>query len=616
MKPSLQHRQKVLSLGLLALTLVALAGVFAHGNALRYFLADTARRGDSTMQLAAISLRGEMERYEHLPELIAQYAIIRDLAASPEDPAMVSRANAYLKDTQILLGASDIYFMDLTGRTRAASNFDTPISFVDGNFAYRPYFFNAVQGGAGRFYALGNNSGKRGYYFGAPVRVGGQIAGVLVVKIDLDAIERAWRGGDYEVVVTDPSGILFLSSNPEWLFTALTPLTPTQRAGLAETRRYLDQPLPPFPLQRASQRYDQHLMRVGAGNAARDYLALEQPMPEADWTLRVLVETASARRQALTAAVLVMLSLGLGGMGLAVVLQRRARLRERLHLQQEARSHLERRVEERTRELAAVNRQLEGEVTERRQAEENLRQAQDDLIQAGKLAALGQMSAALSHEFNQPLGAARTFADNALVLLDRGREAEARGNLARIQSLIDRMSAISKHLRSFARAPGRRLSLVSLPEAVEAALEIAHLRLGAVGADLTIDIPKDLPRVVAGPVRLQQVLLNLLTNAADAVEGGADRRVHLAAQIQGDIVRITLRDHGPGVPQELTDRIFDPFFSTKGVGDGLGLGLSISFNIVKDFGGYLRVEAAPGGGALFIIELHTDLAAILGQAAQ
>ena len=463
------------------LSVVLAAGYFAYAQATRVFLDDTARRGDNTLQLVATTLNGQMARFERLPLLIGDDAIIRAIARAPLNPDVIDLANSFLRNTQQLLGASDIYFMDTAGITRVSSNFDQPTPFVGGDFSFRPYFIDAVKGGQGRFFALGTTSGKRGYYFSAAVRVAGQIAGVLVVKIDLDAAEDAWRGGDDILLVTDPDGVVFLSSRPDWLFTTLVPLTPAQQATLADNRRYDTVTLKPFPAT-SEARIDGH--RLLSVQQRATYLVLDKLMPEAGWTIRILLKTASARRQALTVAIVVMLGLGLGGMALAVVLQRRARLRERLSIQQTAQNQLERRVTERTFELAGVNRRLEAEVAERRQAEQNLRQAQDDLIQAGKLAALGQMSAALSHEYAQPLAAARTYADNAIVFLDRDQPEGARSNIGRILSLIERMASIAKHLRSFARSPGQKLSVVDLPEAIEAAAEIAQLRLKTAGATL------------------------------------------------------------------------------------------------------------------------------------
>lgn len=579
------------------------AGAITYSQSLERLLGDTARRGENTLQLAELALRGQMERFERLPELIAEHALVKAIAEDPLDGGVADIANRYLQSIQQLLGASDIYFMGLDGMTRAASNFDADKPFIGRNFAFRPYFTDAVSGGEGRFYALGTTSGKRGYYFGAPVRVGGDILGVLVVKIDLDGVEQAWRGSEYQVMVTDPDGIVFLSSNPGWRFTALSPLTPAQRAGIAVHRRYADLALPALPVATTKMQSGQQLITLAETVSSREYLMVARPVTEADWTIRVMLDTAPARIQAFSLALVVMLALGLAMMGFAVVIQRRARLRDSLRLQLAARSQLEQRVSERTYELAEVNMRLEAEVAERIVAEANLRQAQTDLVQAGKLAALGQMSAALSHEINQPLGAARTYADNALVLMDRDRLSEARHNLTRILSLIDKMSAISGHLRSFARAPHQKLRDVSVAEVIEAACEITKARLRAAKVKLVVDMTPDVPCVIGGPVRLQQVLVNLLTNAADAVEGMEDRRVEVVVRKTAAGVRISVRDYGGGVAPGLPERIFDPFFSTKGVGKGLGLGLSISYNIIRDFGGNLHLGMVDPG-AEFIIDLQ------------
>ncbi len=585
-------RKTLASIGVAIAIVLALAGVLTHQNALRLALADTERRGDNTLQLANTTLTGQLARYERLPPLIARQAVVRALAANPKNSESVAEANVYLKEIQRQLGASDIYFMDLQGTTRAASNFDTETSFIEGNFAFRPYFFDALAKGDGRFYAIGTTSQKRGYYFGAPVMIEGRAAGVVAFKVDLDSIEEAWRGGDYEILVTDPEGVIFLASQRDWLFSATQPLTAPQRLRLEETRRYADVTVRDLPVTKRDKRDEYQLVTVAKEQGSTEYLLLSQPRPEADWTVSVMVDTAAAHRQAMTAAVLVVLGLGLAAMATAIVLQRRARLRERLALQQAAQAELEQRVTERTHELGSVNRQLQAEVAERRAAEQNLRKAQADLVQAGKLAALGQMSAALSHEFNQPLGAARTYADNALVLMDRDRLPEARDNIGRILSLVDRMASISRHLRSFARKPGQKLVAVDLADVVVVAQEIAMLRLDAAKAELSVDIPADLPPLLAGPVRLQQVLVNLLTNAADAIEGLPDRRITLAARPTEAGVRITIRDHGPGVPAGLAERIFDPFFSTKTVGKGLGLGLS---DLIQHHQGFWRHPTGGGG---------------------
>ena len=591
---------------LLGLALVAAAGfiaVFGNAFATRAYLDQAAARGETTLRLAVAALSGHMSRFEPLPELIADHDDIQALVADPDNAHLRAQANIYLKEINALLKSSDIYVMLTGGDTIAASNYDAPLSFVGQNFSYRPYYQDAIGGRQGRFFALGTTSLKRGYYFSSPVSVNGTVRGVVVFKVDIEPIEASWKSDEYEIVVTDPEGIIFMSGRPQWLYSSLLPLSPDRLARTTASRRYADAPLRELSVARASFQNTHPLMTIATSKASREYLVVEEPMAEAGWTVSVLLDTGSARAQALTSVLALLLLLGLAALVGAIVFQRRARLAERMELQRSAREELEHRVEERTADLAAVNSRLEEEVAERRATELQLRKTQADLVQAGKLAALGQMSAALSHEFNQPLAAVRTYADNAAVLIDRKRVPEARDNVGRILALTDRMASISRHLRNFARKPNEKLGAVDLDEVVRDTQEIVAWRLKAAGATLEVDLGNEPIAVHAGSVRLQQVLVNIVANAADAVDGLTERTIRLSAAQHGGKVEIAVRDHGPGVPEAIVARIFDPFFSTKGVGKGLGLGLSISYNIVKDFGGTLSVHNHGDGGAVFRIEL-------------
>ncbi len=605
-------RRHSIILAVVAVALCLLIASFGNRYATAVYLDQATVRGTNTLGLAVTALRGQLARYEKLPELIADHKDVKELVSHPGDTARVDAMNRYLKAVNALLESSDIYVMLPDGLTLAASNYDQTPTFIGENFSYRPYFFDALAGGAGRFFALGTTSLKRGYYFGAPIRANGAdgeaILGVVVVKIDVDAIESSWRGGEYEIIVTDPEGIVFMTGRQDWLFSAIQPLTADRLARTAATRRYADAPLAELPATRLRTSFGHDLISISEKHGTRQYLTVTEAMPEADWTVKVLLDTASVRAQVLTTITALVLFVALAAMGAAVWLQRRARLAERLQVQREAQGELERRVVERTADLAEVNRLLKEEVAERRATERVLRKTQSDLVQAGKLAALGQMSAALSHEFNQPLAAARTYADNAGILIERGRIDEARETVGRIASLIDRMTSISRHLRNFARKPNQKLGPIALDEVVRDTLEIVAWRLKAAGAELAVDLGSEPPVVHAGSVRLQQVLVNIISNAADAVEGLPDRRIELEARRDGKQVEITVADRGPGVPEAIAGRIFDPFFSTKGVGKGLGLGLSISYNIVKDFGGTLTVARRPGGGTIVTIALDAATA--------
>ncbi|WP_328518488.1 sensor histidine kinase [Pararhizobium qamdonense] len=588
--------------------LLLFAVVFQGGAfATRSYMDEASLQASSALRLAVSALSGHLSRYEPLPALIAEHDDIKDLISHPGDKALRDAANIYLKEINSLLESADVYVLTLDGNTIAASNYESKTSFIGENFSYRPYFQEAARGMQSRFYARGTTSFVRGYYFSSPIRVDGQIRGVIVFKVDIDSIENSWRGGEYKLFVSDPEGIVFMTGSPEWLYSSTLPLNSARLQRTQASRRYAEAELKPLPITRS--RLGDHTLMTMTTADRREYLVLSQYMPEADWTVNVLMDTASVRAQARTTIIAIVLFLCLAGLALAIVLQRRARLAERMRMQTEARNELEHRVEERTADLALVNQRIEEEIAERRLTELELRKTQADLIQAGKLAGLGQMSAALSHELNQPLAAAKTYADSAAMLIDLERVPEARDNVRRISGLIDRMASISRHLRNFARKPNEKLGPVALDAVIADTLEIVSARLKTADADLLIALGNDAVMVHAGFVRLQQVLVNIITNAADAVEGLADRRIHVGAERLGDKIILTIRDHGPGVPAAITERIFDPFYTTKGVGKGLGLGLSISYNIVKDFGGSLSVTDHPDGGAVFRIELEAAAAA-------
>ncbi len=591
---------------------VVLAGALCLGLTLlvarvatQGYLSEAQARAETTLRLTANALEGHLRRYEALPELLADSPDMLALVTGPGDPARRMAMNRWLKAKNAVVQSSDIYVIDLRGNTVAASNFDRTDSFIGQNFAYRPYFIDAAAGGKGRFFALGTTSGVRGYYFGAPIRdAQGRVAGVVALKIGVDDLEASWRTWEYRIIVSDPEGIIFMATDPGWLYRGLLPLTDDRLARTAASRRYSD--VQPEELEvRRTEEAGFGLMRLQAEDGLEhEYLVTQQTMAEAGWTVHVLLDTASLRAQARLAVAAFVLLLAVGVSLVVVVAQRRARLAERIAMQATAQAGLEAQVEERTADLMRVNRQIELEVAERRLTEQELRRTQADLVQAGKLAALGQMSAALSHEINQPLAAARNYADSAALLIDRGDGVRARENIGHILSLIDRMAAIARHLRNVARKPDEVLKVLSLRNELNEAMVVAGARLQAAVVKVVMELPPDLPPVQGGPVRLQQVLVNVLSNAADAMEQAADRRIEVSARMDGGRVILSVRDHGPGVPPAIADRIFDPFFTTKTVGAGLGLGLSISYNIMKDFGGDLRVTNHPEGGAVFDIVLQ------------
>ncbi len=589
---------------LLAFIVLGGVGWITAQFATDYVFDQTAQRGRTTLRLTVAGLKGALGQYRSLPQLISDKKNIQELLTSPTGITIASQVNRELSHINNVVGASDTYVLNNQGLTVAASNFASATSFVGQNFSYRPYFQDAVAGRQGRFFALGTTSQKRGYYFSSAVRESGSIVGVVVVKVNIDELESAWRSRDHEIIVTDENGVIFMSSRADWRYKSISPLSEMTLTTLKATRKYDQSSLSELSMVvRQPDGENYKIVAVENGSQSNEYLVQTEDMEAQDWSVHIYAATGPARTQAytITATVaLVLLSLMLGG---AFLIQRRQRLQDRMDAQHEARLELENQVSLRTFDLNQANLRLVDEVNERKAAEGELRKTQADLVQAGKLAALGQISAALSHELNQPLAAVKSYADNAVAYLDRDNGDQARDNITRISALTDRMASISKHLRNFARKPNEQLSAVSVVTVINDALELIDRRIKNTGAQVCVNIGDEDLRVTGGQVRLQQVLVNLIGNGLDAMDEMDRAKVEIAAWREAGKVIISVRDFGPGIDRDVADQIFDPFFTTKSVGHGLGLGLSISYNIVKDFGGKMRAENHPEKGAVFFVEL-------------
>lgn len=572
------RRPRWRNLALLALLLAPLLWPLQQ-LAERYYRNELTEQNRQTLDLYVANLLGTLNRYEVLPRILGDLPALR--AVLQEDsPQVRDNANRLLKRLRKQTGADVIYLMATDGNTLAASNWDEEDSFVDRNFAFRPYFRQAMEGHLGRFFGLGTTSGKRGYYFGAAVRDGDQVLGVLVVKVDLDHTETLWGSTPEQLLVTDNFGVVILTSRPEWRFRATRGLGVEEREQIA-----FDQPYPTL--------YPQDLtLDIDA------WLIQSRELKETGWTVRILAPVSLVERPvrtvvAIGAATLLALLLWLG-----LLMQRRRHFLERLALDSQARQQLEQRVLERTRDLEALNSRLKVEVLEREQAQQELVRAQDELLQAGKLSALGTMSASISHELNQPLAAIRSYADNARVLLDHERVDEARDNLRLISELTARMASIIAHLRAFARRDQHAPERVALQPALDDALALLAKRRQAMGVELIRDLPEAALWVQAGETRLRQILANLLANALDALgERPQPRRIWLRAELEGDGVLLTLRDNGPGFSAEALQRAREPFFTTKTSTQGLGLGLAICDTLTRALGGELRMSNHAEGGA-------------------
>lgn len=576
------HRWR--SLVILALLLAPLLRPLQY-FAERYYSEQLAEQNRQTLDLYVANLLGTLRRYEELPQILGGLPVLRQALQQPGDPLLQKIANEALADIRRRTGADVIYLLQPDGTTQVASNWAQADSFVHRNFAFRPYYREAMQGRLARFFGLGTTSIKRGYYFASAVKEGSRIIGVLVVKVDLEHIERLWGNSPEQLLVIDNYGVVILSSREDWRFHASRPLSAAERDEIHANIPYPVQDPKPLRLQQSA------------------WLSQSRTLPETGWTVsiyapRTLIERPVRSVLLIGGATLLALLLLLT----LLTLSRRHYL-DRIALEAEAKRQLEERVLERTRELENANAQLQQEVHEREQAQRELMRAQDEVVQAGKLTALGTMSASISHELNQPLAAIRSYADNARVLLDHQRTEDARGNLEQISDLTTRMASIIAHLKAYARGARRAPENVQLQPAIEDALSMLASRRRAMNVELLRDVPDAPLWVQAGETRLRQILGNLLTNALDALaEKAPPRRLWVIASQDQHGVILTLRDNGPGFSEDALAHAHEPFFTTKTTAKGLGLGLAICDNLLRALGGRLEMGNHLEGGA--VVRLH------------
>lgn len=535
---------------------------------------------DQTLLLTARAVEAEVERLRSLPAVAAEDVRVRDALAGA---GSIQAANSYLETVAVHAHAGELFLINAQGETIAASNWNRKGSFVGENYAFRPYFQEAMATGQGQFYAIGVTTGVPGYFLSTRIDVEGA-RGVLVVKLDMQALQDIWRAADSDVALADENGVVFLSARPDWQYRALTRLNGDVLARIDATRAYdgvglaTSAPLVTEPLD--------GINATGAG-----WIARTSPMPVTGWQVIAVRSTNQLHIWSLVWAALA----ALGTLAIAAALKAADQRRQIIALRLSQSERLEAMVIERTADLAR-------EVDARSQAEVELRAAQEALVHTEKMAALGRMSAAIVHEISQPLAAMEATLSAAEMGVDGGDEATMT-RLGKARGMIRRMQRTTKHLKSFARKDMVELSLIDMRAPVTAALDLVAPRLRDLGVVPAYDNPDEAVLVMGGAIRIEQVVVNLMLNAMDAIAETPDGSIAITLTTQDGHARLCVSDTGIGIAEADLSLVGEPFTSTKLTSEGLGLGLAICKAILTDFNGSLDIASAKGQGTQVTVAL-------------
>ncbi|MFN3276174.1 MAG: ATP-binding protein [Paracoccus sp. (in: a-proteobacteria)] len=575
--------------------LLGLVALLAAGAMLAARQAGLARLDDELQRrltLTRHAVATQIERYRYLPAVVAEDARIR----AALDGGPVDDANRYLRTARDLSVVDEIYLLDASGRTLAASNFSEPGSFVGHDYSFRPYFRQAIAQGEGRYYAVGVTTGVPGYFLASRIGPAQAPVGVAVAKVDMSDLPRTWARAEQDIALADDLGVVFLSGQSGWTYRPLDPLDAAALDLIGAERRYAG------------------LEIAGAAPLRPDLaqaLRLAETGLEPDgWRIVAALPLAGVAAQARLIGAVAALT-GLLGAALGLGLWQRRQL-IRMRLDQNA--VLERRVAERTEALAR-------EIDERRRAQHELRQTHESLVHAAKLAVLGRMSSTIVHEVSQPISALDSTLAAAELHLAAGRDARAVASIGSARDLLVRMQKMVRNLKRFgARQRPEPPEPVDMAAVLTASAEVLAPRLRELGQSLVLDLPPGLPAVRGHAIRLEQVATNLILNAAEAAAAaeatetaaetapetaapGASDPLRASLSLGTDGLRLVIADRGPGIDPDMHERIMEPFFTTRLSGEGLGLGLSITRSILEQAGGRLVFRPRDGGGTLTEVEL-------------
>ncbi|OYW48140.1 MAG: hypothetical protein B7Y36_16350 [Novosphingobium sp. 28-62-57] len=581
---------------LAALAIVAILGLFAilfGAASRREFIASAREQAERRAALETGTLIADVGKFRVLPFVLVELPNVRD-ALERRNSQAVSNLNRTLASLAQQTGATVFYVIDRTGNVRAASNAERSDSFVGYSFRFRPYFVDSMANGRSEYFARGSVTGRPGLFLARRVGRLPDPLGVIVIKIEFQKLEQLWRSAGQDAFVVDTDGVIVISTDPKRRFRTISDLSSDRRSALERSGQY------------SNVNLNKSGLTLEDGGFARDeagsrFLVVEQSLPILGWhhyhlePLKPVFTAADARTRLATSILAILLTSVL--VALSWIEARRKRI-------EATRLFLEAEVVRRTSELTAAYDRLQQESDERALADSRYRAAREELAQANRLGSIGTITTSVAHEINQPLAAIRTASDNALKLLALGNVATVQANLTLIGNLTQRVGTITGELLSYGRRVRSTAGSVPVGDIIDGAVLLIGDSYRRANVPLELVRSDPLPTLHAIRIRIEQVLVNLLQNALEAVRERDNPKVQLKAFANSRQLFLSIADNGPGVPSDLVETIFQPFYT--GRPDGNGLGLSISQEIIQDYGGTLTVEPNEWGGATFLVVLPTE----------
>ncbi|MCW8834059.1 MAG: ATP-binding protein, partial [Colwellia sp.] len=533
----------------------------------------------------------------------------QQVLTSPKQSDSAEKLNLLLEEIGSVTQASDIYLIDKSGVTLAASNWQSERTFIGMDFSFRPYFTQAMQGSLARYYAVGLSSNKRGYYFAYPVKKHTEVIGVIAVKISIDEIENQHKESvgenDYNFLIVAPDDVVFISDQAQWRLKTIGEVDANKTARLNSSPRYSGREIKNLAVENVQSSYlpqgiSGSLYNIEGAEEQQLVFAQQKQMLDVGWRVHLWTSLSTIEQQK---SFLTIISASGYLLILFLVLFSKERMRNAKN-QRNARLLLEQKVKERTADLTASNALLSAEIEQRKQTQAQLNETQEELIQSAKLAVIGNMSASINHEINQPLTALRSYSQNALSYQERGQDDKTRHNLQLIITLVDRLSKIVSQFKNFSKKSMGIAAQVCLQDCIDAAISLIKHQAQSESVQLQLQLPEEKIFILGDDIRLEQVLVNLFNNAMQAMANEDNKQLTINVYRENDMAIITIKDNGPGILAGNLDKIFEPFFTTK-ERIGLGLGLSISQRIIESMEGKMVVENHEKGGAEFKIMLPT-----------